>query len=154
MTVKTRTASDSFIIPVQGALFEVSPLSVKEKTKLFRKYTKVRWERGQRFEDMNDSAASCELFIATVRNWGEELKNIYVDGFPGSLWNDNMDVVDENDNPIPCTQETKRNFFQRNVILANEIIETAEEAIISIVEQEEKNLPPGEDGISPQDAQT
>ena len=144
MTLKTRTASDSFIIPVQGALFEVSPLSVKEKTKLFRKYTKVRWERGQRFEDMNDSAASCELFIATVRNWGEELKNSYE-------VNDNMDVVDEDDNPIPCTQETKRNFFQRNVILANEIIETAEEAIISIMEQEEKNLPPGEDGISPQD---
>lgn len=133
MALKIRTRDDSFEITVRGVPFEVSPLSTREKDKLFKDYTKVKWERGQRFENLQGQAASCELFVATVRNWGP-------------------DVLDEDNNPISCTQETKRNFYQRNITLANEIIEKAEEAIVSMTETAEKNCLTGEDGISPRAA--
>lgn len=132
MPLKIRTRSDSFEITVRGVKFEVSPLSTREKDKLFKNYTKVKWERGQRFEDLQGQAASCKLFVATVKNWG-------------------TDIMDEDDNSIPCTEETKRNFYQRNITLANEIIEKAEEATVSMTETAAKNLSTGGDGISPGD---
>lgn len=144
MAIQTRTRPEPFIISVRKALFEVSPLSTKEKDKLFKDYTKMKWERGQRFEDFQSQAASCELFVATVKNWGQELAD------EGDK--NNWDVMDEDNNPIPCTQETKRNFYQRNITLANEIIEKAEEATVSMTETAAKNWSAGEDGISPQDA--
>lgn len=133
MPLKIRTRDASFEITVKGVTFEVSPLSTRAKDKLFRDHTKTKWERGQRFENLQGQAASCELFVATVKNWGP-------------------DVVDEDDNPIPCTQETRRNFYQRNITLANEIIEKAEEATVSMTETTEKNLSTGEGGTSPRDA--
>jgi translation initiation factor 2B subunit (eIF-2B alpha/beta/delta family) len=131
MALKIRTRDDSFEITVRGVRFEVSPLSTREKDKLFRDFTTTKWERGQRFESLRGQEASCELFVRTIKNWGP-------------------DIVDEDNNCVPCNQETKRNFYQRNITLANEIIEKAEEAASAITEIAAKNLRTGEDGISPQ----
>jgi hypothetical protein len=128
MALKIRTQNTPFTISVRDAVFEVLPLSVNEKNKIFRKHTK--WNRTQRSEELNAPAASCEIFVNTVVNW--------------------KGIIDEKDKPVPCNQETKYNFFQYNLAVANEVLEKAEEDSAALAEETEKNSVAGQSGTSRQ----
>lgn len=131
MKLRTARMEDWITVSSGGgeARFLVRPLTPKESAEILEKATAKRWERGQRFEEINWYKYKVLKIDSVIVNW--------------------EGLEDESGKPIPCDKKTKEVVYLHNSALIDEVLDRADLLYSGIVQSEEelsKNLNGGPGG--------
>lgn len=114
--MRLRTEKTSFWVPITigGAACEVelNPLSSRDLRELIQKHSKTRFSRGQKIEETDEAALRQERFDQMVLDW--------------------EGITDLNDEPLPCTAETKRQIAEFNHDFVLAVFEAAEDINVTL----------------------
>lgn len=102
--------------------FRVHPLTPKETADFLNKSKQTEWDKGQRFQEPDYYKYKLLKINTVILGW---------------------DATDENDNPLPCNDETRELAYLNDTDLIDEVLDKAAElskAIEAEEKEKEKNL--------------
>ncbi len=126
MARRLKTRLDEVWLHVGGMEVKARPLSRREILGIKRKHTRFKAGR----EQLDEYAFMEELFTRQVVDW--------------------RDALDWDGNPLPYSEEAKRDLFNTDPDFANEVAEAIEAYTEERSQAEEKNSGTGAGGTSPQ----